>query len=492
MVRYPPEKTIKNINDLDTGGMEELQWALARRDDGFYLFRKTIRPNMVVTWWQQDVARNLTWFYREMIAGKRPVMVIQAPPQHGKTEQVTDFIAWCAGMQPNWRTIFGSYSEELGVKVNLSLQRIYDSDRYKNVFEFTKLNDTNQSTTSARWLRNSTILEYVGYNGSFRNTTVMGQINGMGLDLGVIDDPMKGRAEAQSKTIRDKTWSWMTDDFFGRFSDQAGLLMIMTRWHLDDPLGRWIEHFPNTRVLRYPAIALKNERYRKKGEALFPEMKPLEFLAQRKQVLTQAGWQSIYQQTPIAAGGDTFPTERFKVISSFDRSNVRNSIRYVDKASSDQSGDYTAAVLMHDLRDGTTVVEDCLRGQWPVSERESRLMQAAEADKKICKRYSIWFEQEPGSGGKESAEASVRRYKKFGAFADKVTGAKEVRAEPYAAQVQNGNVSLVAGSWNRAFLDEHEQFPVGTHDDQVDAASGAFNKLAESVGTYDRTLSWVG
>ena len=490
MVRYPPEKTPTNLNDLDIGSWTDLQWALARGN--FYLFRKSIRPNMIETWWQWDVARNLDWFYEEMIAGKRPAMVIMAPPQHGKTEQVSDFIAYCAGRNPNWKTIFGSYSDELGVKVNLNLQRVYDSERYKRVFEFTKLNDTAATNVAARWLRNSTILEYVGFEGSFRNTTVMGQINGMGLDLGVIDDPMKGRAEAQSKTIRDKTWAWLTDDFFGRFADHAGLLMIMTRWHLDDPLGRWIEYFPKTRVLRYPAVAEKNERYRRKGEALFPEMKPLDFLEARKKVLTNSGWQSIYQQSPIAAGGDMFPIERFNIITSVDRSQIRRSIRYVDKAGTDDGGAYTAASLVHDMKDGTTVVEDVIRGQWSSLERETRVMQAARADKATCPRYSIWFEQEPGSGGKESAEASIRRFKMFGAFADKVTGAKEVRAEPYAGQVQNGQVSLVAGAWNWDFLQEHEEYPFGKYLDQVDATAGAFNKLAESVGKYDSSLAWVG
>ena len=490
MVRFPPEKTPTNLNDLDVDSWSELQWALAR--ENFYLFRKSIRPNMIETWWQWDVARNLDWFYNEMMAGTRPAMVIMAPPQHGKTEQVSDFIAYCAGRQPNWKTIFGSYSDELGVKVNLNLQRLYDSERYKKVFEFTKINDTAASSISARWMRNSSLLEYVGFDGSFRNTTVMGQINGMGLDLGVIDDPMKGRAEAQSKLIRDKTWAWMTDDFFGRFSDQAGLLMIMTRWHLDDPLGRWIEHFPNTRVLRYPAIAERNERYRKKGEALFPQMKPVEFLEQRKKVLTNAGWQSIYQQTPIAAGGDMFPTERFNIISSVDRSQIRRSIRYIDKAGTKDGGAYTAASLVHDMKDGTTVVEDVIRGQWSAIERETRVMQAAKADKATCPRYSIWFEQEPGSGGKESAEASVRRFKAFGAFADKVTGEKVIRAEPYASAVQNGDVSLVAGAWNCDFLQEHEEYPFGKYLDQVDATAGAFNKLAESIGKYDLSLAWVG
>jgi predicted phage terminase large subunit-like protein len=468
---------------------EDLLHSKARSD--FYIFRKLIRPNLIQTWWQVDVANHLMQFYQDMKDGKRPALLLQAPPQHGKTETVTDFSAWVAGRDPNLRTIFTSYSDELGIRVNLTLQRMFDGPRYAKAFPDTKINQTAASAVSARWLRNSSILEYVGREGSFRNTTVMGQINGIGLDLGIVDDPIKGRAEAMSKLIRDKTWNWMTDDFFGRFSDKAGMLMIMTRWHLDDPAGRWLNAFPNTKVLRYPAVAQRNEKYRLKGQALFPQMKPMAFLMQRKQVLTQAGWESVYQQHPIAAGGDMFPTERFKVVPSFDRSGIKRSVRYVDKAGSDESGAYTAAALVHDMQDGTTVVEDVIRGQWGIAEREQRLMQAAEADNAVCPRYAIWFEQEPGSGGKESAESSIRRFKKFSAFADKVTGEKEVRAEPYAAAVQNGLVSLLAAKWNREFLDEHEQFPVGRYKDQVDAVAGAYNKLAESVGTYDRSLSWV-
>src|SRR5258708_36838822 len=98
--------------------------------------------------------------------------------------------------------------------------------------------------------RNRDILEFVNNElepteGYFRNTTVMGSGTGEGLDLGVIDDPIKGRAEASSLTVRDKTWGWLTDDFMSRFSDKAGLLMILTRWHLNDPAGRLLSHFPN-------------------------------------------------------------------------------------------------------------------------------------------------------------------------------------------------------------------------------------------------------
>lgn len=493
MVRAAPERTeptegsewFENdlkpfLNAAGVGGRQD-----------FYDFRKLIRPKLIKSWWQKDVAHHLMQFYADMVAGLRPALVLQAPPQHGKTEQVTDFIAWCAGQNPNLKTIFGSYSDDLGVRVNLTLQRIIDSYQYRKIFGKTRLNASNTSSDAARWMRNSTILEYVGYDGSFRNTTVMGQINGMGLDLGVIDDPIKGRAEASSKAIRDKTWNWFTDDFFGRFSDHAGFLMIMTRWHLDDPVGRWIELFPRTKVLRYPAVDTDDPRRDPTG-ALFPELKPIEFLRDRQKVLTLSGWQSIYQQDPIAAGGDMFPTERFNVIGTVDRRNVKRSVRYVDKADTKDGGAYTCGALVHDMKDGTTVVEDIIRGQWSALDRDERLLQAAQSDKAICPRYSIWFEQEPGSGGKESAESSVRKFKGFDVKLDKVTGSKEVRAEPYAAQVQAGQVSIKAAGWNREFLQEHEEFPNGKFKDQVDATAGAFNKLASAVGSYDRTMSWVG
>src|SRR5262249_50759377 len=161
--------------------------------------------------------------------------------------------------------------------------------------------------------------------GSFRNTTIGGQITGQGLDIGIADDPIKGRAEANTKTVRDKTWEWFTDDFLTRFSDSAGLLMIMTRWHLDDLVGRFIGRFPETKILRYPAIAEEDEKNRRKGEALFPEHKSLQFLMERRAVMTQGGWESEYQQNPIMVGGGMFPVEKFKVVPVLNHREIKRS-----------------------------------------------------------------------------------------------------------------------------------------------------------------------
>lgn len=130
------------------------------------------------------------------------------------------------------------------------------------------------------------------------------------------------------------------------------------------------------------------------------------------------------------------------------------------------------------MKNDTFLIEHVARGHWSAFEREKKIAALAATDKAGSKsNYQVIIEQEPGSGGKESAEATLRNLRGYTAYPDRVTGSKEVRAEPFAAQVQGGNVYLVAGDWVRAFLDEAECFPNGRFKDQIDAAAGAFTRL---------------
>jgi predicted phage terminase large subunit-like protein len=321
---------------------------------------------------------------------------------------------------------------------------------------------------------------------------VSGQINGLELHLGVIDDPIKGREEARRLNARNKAWDWFADDFLSRFAKDAALLVVMTRWDVDDVLGRYMERFPELRMLSYPAIAEHDELFRRKGEPLFPELKPLDFLLDRKKLLTQPSWESIYQQHPIVVGGGQFPIEKMRVLPYFDQSKITHTIRYWDKAATDsEDAAFTAGVLMHAMSDGSFVISHVARGQWTALEREQRIRTWTEADAAQFKNYEVYVEQEPGSGGKESAEATVRHLAGYRVYADKVTGHKEVRAEPLAAQVQGGNVHLVAGEWVSAYLDELDVFPSGKWKDQVDASSGAFNKLAVGTAYLTDYSKWL-
>ena len=388
-------KPIKTLNAHDIDLL--IEGAAAKARESFAAFRRFMNPGILWGWWTQEIAEELHGFWNDLVAGRRPKLALMAPPQHGKSTAITDFIGWAAGKNPDLKTIFASFNEELGVNVNVNIQRMMKDERYSLVFPNTRIG-------LPGWHCNNQLLEYSAHKGSFRNTTVNGAVTGHRLDLGVIDDPVKGRQEAKSRVIRDRTWSWLTDDFLTRFSANAGVLIIATRWHQDDLLGRAMRKFPDMKVLRYSAIAEMDEAHRKKGEALFPELKPLDFLLSQQRVLTLASWAALYQQRPMVLGGGQLPIEKLKVLPLFDRSKVYNSVRYWDKgASDDEHSAYTAGVLMHKVKNGTYIIEDIVRGRWLALEREERIKATAQADKQRYISYAVWVEQEPGSGGKESS-----------------------------------------------------------------------------------------
>jgi predicted phage terminase large subunit-like protein len=451
--------------------LAEAERARAQAREEFFAYRQYIDPDILWSWWVQETSLHLQQFYEDLVAGKRPKLALLAPPQHGKSRVAEDFIAYATGRNPDWKIIHASFGDELGLRTNLNLQRTIMSPRYQQVFGNTRIGANG-------WACNNNFIEFAGHAGSFRNVTVNGAINGLELNLGVIDDPVKGRAEAQSPLIRERTWAWFTDDFCSRFAKLSGMLIIMTRWHVDDLVGRCIARLPDLKVLRYPAIAEVADEFRAVGEALFEEFKPLSMLQERRRTLTQASWESLYQQNPIVVGGGILPIEKLLIIPVIDRGQIVESVRYWDKGGDGADGAYTAGVLMHKLHGGRFVIDHVVRGHWAVHEREQKIMMFAALDRKNIKgSYQIIIEQEPGSGGKESAEATLRALAGFRAFVDRVTSSKIARAEPFAAQVQAGNVFLLDGPWVQAFLDEAESFPRGKFKDQIDAAAGAFARL---------------
>jgi predicted phage terminase large subunit-like protein len=121
--------------------------------------------------------------------------------------------------------------------------------------------------------------------------------------------------------------------------------------------------------------------------------------------------------------------------------------------------------------------------------REEMILRTARDDaNRAGPTVRIWHQQDPGSAGLDSAQATSRMLARLGFTArfETVTGDKEVRAGPWSTACQGGHVRLMRGAWNQAFIEEHTAFPKGNHDDQVDAASGAF---AKAVGRYKRTAS---
>jgi predicted phage terminase large subunit-like protein len=146
------------------------------------------------------------------------------------------------------------------------------------------------------------------------------------------------------------------------------------------------------------------------------------------------------------------------------------------KKDANKDPDWSAGVLLGKDKDGTAYIMDVKRLRDTPQKVEQAVRQTAELDGRAV---AVWMEQEGGSSGKIAIDHFARRVLNgFNFRAERSTGPKAVRAQPLAAAAEHGLVKLVEGHWNKDFLDELELFPYGSHDDQVDAASLAFNKLA--------------
>ncbi len=347
------------------------QLAIHEARESFYAYRCFMHPKLKTGWFFKSLSWHLQEFYKDLIAGKRPKLAIEAPPQHGKSSAVVDFVTWLAGKHPEYKTIYTAFSERLGIRANLACQRIYDSAKYQKIFPKVKISRAGKKDTFGA-TRNRELIEYIGEEGYFRNTTVRGAITGESLDLGIVDDPVKGREAANSKTVRDATWDWMTDDFMTRFSEEAGLLMIMTRWHIDDPLSRLKEQLgDDLKVIKYQAIAERDEKYRKTGEALFPEHKSLEFLNSIKTAMASVSWNSLYQQNPQIVGGQIIRGEWFRYWTVLPRLIER--IIYADTAQKTaERNDYSVFECWGKGEDGKLYLLDIIRGKWEAPELERR------------------------------------------------------------------------------------------------------------------------
>ena len=451
-------------------GVEAAVASLAARD--FTAFRYYMHPALKQVRFQLEIISELYKWRKGQQAGTRPTLIINTPPQHGKSTLMVDWCAWLLGNDPTLRIIYASFSERLAVRANLALQRIMLSPKYAKVFPAAALLPSHDTLSN----RNRSLVE-TSLGGYFRNTTVRGSITGESLDIGVIDDPIKGREAANSETIRDSTWDWFTDDWLTRFSDKGAMISIATRWHVDDPIGRLLAYDKRAKVLSYPAIDSE-------GNALAPELKPLDFLLERKAILSTEAWASLYQQTPIVTGGNLIHPAAFKRYETLPK--LKYLRIFVDTAAKiKERNDYTVFALWGAGVDGVAYLIDLLRGKWEYGEMKYRVI--AFWDKAAVRRLAPLRDMvvEDKSSGIQLIQ-ELRSAKLCPVTPINRTTDKYTRLQAVIGYLENGYAAVPARApWLSDFLSECEAFTGAgdTHDDQVDTLIDAMQYLvAEEQG----------
>ena len=262
-----------------------------------------------VPWWiHEEIADKL----EKIESGEIKRLMLFVPPRNGKSELGSiNFPAWYLGKHPDDEVIVASYSAELAQDFGYKTRNLVNSAEYQEIFN-TRLRDDSQS--KAKWLTEE--------GGGYTAVGVGGAITGRGADILLIDDPFKNREEAESKVIRDKVWNWYTSTAYTRLEKNARVILIMTRWHKDDLAGRLLkaqeEGGEKWEVVKFPAIAVQDEKHRKSGEALWPDKYNIEALEIIKKTVGSYDWSALYQQEPMSSESQEFKQEWFLPIAMAD------------------------------------------------------------------------------------------------------------------------------------------------------------------------------
>ncbi len=433
----------------------------ARESADFYPFRRLIHPDFIHGWFPWDISRHLQLFYEESMAGYRPVLIIMSPPQHGKSTAITDFCAWIAGVNPSVRTIYATYSDRLGVRANVGIQRLFGERNFQLCFPDFQLDKSASASV------NRSIIEYVG-GGYFRNSTVAGAISGETADIGIIDDPVKGREDANSELMRDKVWDWFTNVFMTRLTNNSGLCVVSTRWHVDDLIGRIIESgMSNVRMITYRALD-------DDGAALFPELKDCGYLEERRRTMLTEHWEALYQSNPQIPSGNFFKAQWWRFYRELPMSITRRIITVDTAQKPGEKNDWTVFQCWGKARDGIYLI-DQFRERLEAPDLESRLIAFFDKHRPI-QRLII----EDASSGSTLIQTLRRKHAlPLNAINRKVS--KDFRATNSAPHIEAGNVILPERApWLSDYLAEFSAFNLDNshlHDDQVDCTMDAIETM---------------
>lgn len=392
-------------------------------------------------------------------------LCISMPPRHMKSTIISECLpAQVISNDPQKEVIIASYNQSQARKMARACRMKFDEPLHRRIWtgqEFTiDAADEFQLSTKLNG-RPNLIAAGVGSG-----------LTGSGADLLIIDDPVKDMADAESETIRDKTDDWFKSVAETRLSPGGKKIIVMTRWHHDDLIGRVLnDNRDEWQVLNLPAIS-------DDGKALWPERFTVDHLQRIKAEVGTRVFEALYQGRPTPLEGGLFHREWIVQGPHLGENAVR--CRYWDKAATHDGGDWTVGTLMA-VEDGRFCIEDVVRIQGSPYEVQNLIKRTAEKDGPYVR---IRMEQEPGSSGVDVIDHYQRNVLVGYDFRpDKVTGNKELRAGPMAAAMEAGNLWIVKAPWNRDWETELLEFPLGLHDDQVDSASGAFRDLSSNVST---------
>lgn len=440
-------------------------------------------------------------------------LMVNMPPRHWKSTTTSVlFPGWVLGRNPDVRAIVTSYNGSLAFGFSRRTRNLLQDTPFSNLFGGQR--STQAPVELSEDSRSVEAWDIEGHRGGMAAAGVGGGLTGKGADLLIVDDPHKDRAESESQAKREAVWEWWTSTARTRLERGAAVVVIQTRWHLDDLSGRLLQQMANDPeadqwvVLSLPAVAeewaggVDDDRARKAlsmgywlgtdplgrspGELLWPEVFPATSLLPIK-AASRYDWDSLYQQRPQRREGAMIKAHDIRIIKGDQVPAGLDEVRYWDLAVSERGGaDWIAGARVGFSPDGRLYIRQVRRIPGPWADARPRMTEQMLQDGPAI-RQGIEVSGQQGGYYQELKRDQKLRSVAVDPVNPQVVGNKEVRAQVWASRIQDNLVFIVDdGTWDvDAFVSECLAFPNGAHDDQVDAVSGGVQMMGGWSGGFD-------
>lgn len=401
--------------------------------------------------WQTAAHHHRIFEHLEAIErGDLSRLIVTAPPRHGKSEVCSRrFPSWFLGRNPSKQVISCSYNGDLAADIGRDVRNIAQDDLYGHVFGDLVAADSSSST---RW--------HTREGGVYIGAGIGGTVTGRGAHIGVIDDPVKNREEAESAKVRESVWNWYTSTFYTRLMPGASIVVVMTRWHDDDLGGRLLQQ-KGWELLELPALSPS-------GEALWPQWYPAETLKQIRGVIGPRDWAALYMQRPVTDGGDYFQRAWFKRYDTLPEG-LRYYITHDFAVSADQTADYTEIAVWGIDADSNVFAVDWWSGQELLDVTVAAMFDLIRAYRPmmvIGEKGVIRKAMEPYIRQQSRERTIFGRFEWVNRTAD-----KPAMAKGFQALASMGRVHFPMTAWADRVIEQLVRFDSGEHDDAVDACA---------------------
>lgn len=425
------------------------------------------------------IAEELQHFVEHDTGHAYDILIVEAPPQHGKSLTVTEaFPSWYMGRFPENRVIIASYDSDFAERF---------SRRNK---EKVKAFGSNLFGVNIGEVDRAQEFELDNGKGRLISRGIMSGITGNPANLVIIDDPIKNRQEADSPTYRARLWEEWQSSLKSRLAAKAKVIVIMTPWHEDDFAARILQSEPNTRLLRFPIEAEENDPLgRLPGEPLCPELgKDAAWLADFKTGYLAdpkggaRAWAALYMCSPRTEGGNIIHRDWWRFYNPNDVRRFATEMVSVDATFKDGAKNDFVSIQVWGKLGHDYYLRYCLNKHLDFPGTVAALRTVRQL---YPAAHTVLIEDKANG----SAIIQTLRKEMF-CIPINPQGGKVARVNAIAPAVESGHVYLpltAAAPWVEEFIDQFSAFPNGAHDDIVDAASQCLNRMIFSTGELPPT-----